>query len=64
MPKEQDTNRDEVEGRELMDKKTKMVVTYKTSQEFLDASAGSHEQRELENNLILGICNGLSEKKS
>jgi hypothetical protein len=38
------------------------VTSYKTPQEFLDNTEKILEQRELENNLILGLCNGFADK--
>lgn len=38
------------------------VTSYKTPQEFLDISEDILEEREIENNLILGLCNGFSDK--
>ena len=38
------------------------ITVYSTPQEFLDATGALLEERELENNLILGICNGFAEK--
>ena len=39
-----------------------MINTYKTPQLFLDDTEHFLEKRELENNLILGICNGFADK--
>ena len=39
-----------------------MIVEYKSPQLFLEASEHFLEKRELENNLILGICNGFADK--
>lgn len=39
------------------------IVSYKTPQQFLDATLALLEQRELENNLIIGICNNLPDQK-
>lgn len=39
-----------------------MIVEYRTPQQFLDASEPFLEKRELENNLILGLCNGFTNK--
>ena len=38
------------------------VISYKTPQAYLDNTAEILEFRELENNLILGICNGFADK--
>ncbi|MBX2926711.1 MAG: GNAT family N-acetyltransferase [Saprospiraceae bacterium] len=38
------------------------VQAYPTPQQFLDATESTLEQRELENNLQLGICNGFADK--
>ncbi len=38
------------------------ITVYSTPQEFLNATGALLEERELENNLILGICNGFAEK--
>jgi uncharacterized protein len=39
-----------------------MVVAYKTPQQFLDETESLLEKKELENNLILGICNQFTNK--
>lgn len=38
------------------------IKSYKTPQSFLDDTEELLEQRELENNLILGLCNGFEDK--
>lgn len=38
------------------------IVSYHTPQAFLDDTQAILEQKELENNLILGICNGFEDK--
>ncbi|MEJ7767779.1 MAG: GNAT family N-acetyltransferase [Chitinophagaceae bacterium] len=38
------------------------VKTYKTPQEYLNETEAVLDERELENNLILGICNGFPDK--
>lgn len=38
------------------------ITAYKTPQEFLDDTEKILEQKELENNLILGLCNGFADK--
>ena len=38
------------------------IRAYKTPQQFLDDTEETLEQRELENNLILGLCNGFADK--
>ena len=38
------------------------VNAYKTPQKFLDATERLLEQKEIENNLILGVCNGFADK--
>ena len=38
------------------------IISYKTPQGFLDSTAEILEERELENNLILGVCNGFADK--
>ena len=39
-----------------------MIIEYKSPQQFLDNTAHFLEKRELENNLILGLCNGFADK--
>lgn len=38
------------------------ITAYRTPQAFLDATERLLEQRELENNLILGLCNGFADR--
>jgi predicted GNAT family acetyltransferase len=38
------------------------LVSYPTAQQFLDATGYILEQREMENNLILGLCNAFEDK--
>lgn len=38
------------------------VISYKTPQDYLNATEGFLLQNELENNLILGLCHGFAEK--
>ena len=38
------------------------IVSYNTPQAFLDATESVLEQKELENNLMLGICYGFEDK--
>lgn len=40
------------------------VQAYTTPQQFLDATESTLEQHELENNLLLGICNGFADKST
>lgn len=39
-----------------------MITAYQTPQQYLDATQGFLEECELENNLILGLCNGFTDK--
>lgn len=39
-----------------------MIIEYKSPQQFLDGTGHFLEKRELENNLILGLCNGFTDK--
>ncbi|HEX3768998.1 MAG TPA: GNAT family N-acetyltransferase [Puia sp.] len=41
-----------------------MISVYHSAKEYLEASQQMLEERELENNLILGLCNALAEKNS
>lgn len=38
------------------------ITAYKTPQEFLNKTSAFLEQKELENNLIIGLCNGFPDK--
>lgn len=38
------------------------VMRYRTPQDFLDVTDSILEEKELENNLMLGICNGFEDK--
>jgi predicted GNAT family acetyltransferase len=38
-----------------------MLVSYQTPQQYLDATLSMLHQRELENNLIIGVCNGFAD---
>ncbi len=40
-----------------------MIASYNTPQKYLDATLSYLEERELENNLIIGLCNGYEDKK-
>ena len=39
-----------------------MIIEYKSPQQFLNGTEHFLEKRELENNLILGLCNGFADK--
>src|ERR1700733_13973697 len=41
-----------------------MISVYNSAKEYLEASQQMLEERELENNLILGLCNAIIEKNS